>query len=189
LHVGHPNEGFVCDTNDANGDKSIITEQLATSIPQEPLGTAITNNDNIITSNNVNNGGNSDHNLMSAEQTPMNKGHQPTYAEVTASPPVSHKTQFTEKLETNYKPQHFSQTSQSKINELPSISADGFTGVDRRRNTVKKFLLSRIAENVKECQIVSYLKQQNITPTYISVFPSKRKGHQLKSIFVQPIVR
>ncbi len=43
---------------------------------------------NGITSNNVNNGGNSDHNLMSAEQTPMNKGHQSTYADVAASPPV-----------------------------------------------------------------------------------------------------
>jgi hypothetical protein len=60
------------------------------------------------------------------------------------------------------------------------------------RNRVKKFLLSGIAENVKECQIVSYLKR-NITPTYISVFPSKRKGTTSAKIHFRsaplPIVR
>ncbi len=87
---------------------------------------------NGITSNNVNNGGNSDHNLMSAEQTPMNKGHQSTYADVAAYPPVFKKSKFTEKLETNNKSQHFSQTSQSKTNESPSVSEE-FIGVERKR--------------------------------------------------------
>ncbi len=40
----------------------------------------------------------------------------------------------------------------------------------------KKFFLTGIAENVKEKQILSYLEHRNIFPTYISVFPSRRRG-------------
>jgi hypothetical protein len=95
-----------------------------------------------------------------------------TFAEVVASSFAFNTCDTLEKSPTN-KSQN---NSQQIINDPPSDSADGFIGVDRRHNRVKKFLLSGIADNVKECQIVSYLKQRNITPTYISVFPSKRKG-------------
>ncbi len=37
---------------------------------------------------------------------------------------------------------------------------DGFIGVKRRRNRIKKFFLSGIDERVKEAQILSYLEQQ-----------------------------
>ena len=53
---------------------------------------------------------------------------------------------------------------------------DGFIAVERKRNKSKKFFISGIAENVTQTQIVSYLEQRSITPTYISVFASHRKG-------------
>ena len=50
-------------------------------------------------------------------------------------------------------------------------------GVKRRRNQTKQRLfLSGIASSVNEKHIQSYLERRNINPTYISVFPSKRKG-------------
>jgi hypothetical protein len=56
------------------------------------------------------------------------------------------------------------------------ISPDGFVGVERRRNKTKRIFLSGIASSVNEKHIQAYLDRQNIIPTHISVFPSKRKG-------------
>ena len=77
--------------------------------------------------------------------------------------------------------------SQQRSIDPSSDPADGFVGVDRKRSKVKKFLLTGIADNVKECQILSYLKQRNVSPTFISVFPSKRKGTISAKIHFRPI--
>lgn len=54
-------------------------------------------------------------------------------------------------------------------------SGSGFVGVERKRNRTKSFFLSGIAENVTEKQILSFLKQKNVTPTLIRIFKSRRK--------------
>jgi hypothetical protein len=76
---------------------------------------------------------------------------------------------------------------QLKSNELPhlnKIENDGFVGVERRRKRYKKFFLSGIAYNVKESQIQSYLIKRNITPTYVSIFRSRRKGTLSEKIHI-----
>ena len=239
LHAGHVNEMRDRDANDAEGNKSINTEQLESitindwdnsllpnitiaSCDAEPIGNKGQNKrtiDKLHTTNNgiipikVNNGGecnvnegetndpiilvnplnliesdndnlkhkhNVNNPIVSAEvvtsikydNKQVRNNNQATFAEVMTSSHAFNTCNALEKSPTN-KSQN---NSQQIINDPSSDSADGFIGVDRRRNRVKKFLLSGIAENVKECQIVSYLKQRNITPTYISFFPSKRKG-------------
>ena len=47
---------------------------------------------------------------------------------------------------------------------------DGFIGVQRKRNKIKKFFVSGISTAVNEEQITRYLQKRNITPTYISTF-------------------
>jgi hypothetical protein len=160
------NNGCECNVNESEtNDPTILVN---------PLNLIETDNDNLKHKHNVNNP------IVSAEVATSIKYdnkqvrniNQATFAEVVTSSPAFNTRNALEKSPTN-KSQN---NSQPIINDPSSDSADGFIGVDRRRNRVKKFLLSGIAENVKECQIVSYLKQRNITPTYISVFPSKRKG-------------
>jgi hypothetical protein len=62
-----------------------------------------------------------------------------------------------------------------KMNERIDYS-DGFIGVKRKRNGIKKFFLSGIAENVKDQDILCYLEKRKVIPTYLSLFKSKRKG-------------
>jgi hypothetical protein len=81
----------------------------------------------------------------------VRNNNQATFAEVVASSFALNTCNALEKSPTN-KSQN---NSQQIINDPSSDSADGFIGVDRRRNRVKKFLLSGIADNVKERQIVS----------------------------------
>ena len=57
---------------------------------------------------------------------------------------------------------------QCKTGGSPGDIHDGFIGVERK--------LTGVAENVKENQILSNLEQRNITPTYISMFRSRRRG-------------
>ena len=45
---------------------------------------------------------------------------------------------------------------------------DGFIGVQRKRNKIKKFFVSGISTSVNEEQITRYLQKRNITPTYTS---------------------
>ncbi len=160
------NNGCECNVNESEtNDPTILVN---------PLNLIETDNDNLKHEHNVNNP------IVSAEVATSIKYdnkqvrniNQATFAEVVTSSPAFNTRNALEKSPTNKSQNNF----QPIINDPSSDSADGFIGVDRRRNRVKKFLLSGIAENVKECQIVSYLKQRNITPTYISVFPSKRKG-------------
>lgn len=53
---------------------------------------------------------------------------------------------------------------------------DGFTGVERKRSKVKKYLLSGIDERVNDVQIFSFLEKRGINPTHLKVFPSRRRG-------------
>ena len=57
-----------------------------------------------------------------------------------------------------------------------SCDSDGFVGVVRNRTRTKKYFVSGIAENVNENHILSYLREQEIIPTYISIFRSKHRG-------------
>ena len=68
------------------------------------------------------------------------------------------------------------QQKDNTINNNSRITDDGFVGVERRRNRTKRIFLTGIASSVNEKHIQSYLESRNINPTYISVFPSKRKG-------------
>ena len=90
-----------------------------------------------------------------------------TYAKVVASKPALNSTN-----ENALKPQQ----KNNSTNGSSEISADGFVGVERRRNRTKRIFLSGIASSVNKKHIQSYLERRNINPTYISVFPSKRKG-------------
>ena len=76
---------------------------------------------------------------------------------------------------TSNKHKSISQKSPCKTKEM-SCDPDGFIGVERKRRKTKKFFLTGIAENVNENQILSYLNKKNIIPTYISIFPSRRRG-------------
>ena len=102
-----------------------------------------------------------------------------TYAKVVASKPTLNSAN---EKENALKPQPKNNTPNNNTpnNNTPNnnseISADGFVGVKRGRNRTKRLFLSGIACGVNEKHIQSYLERRNINPTYISVFPSKRKG-------------
>jgi hypothetical protein len=57
--------------------------------------------------------------------------------------------------------------------ELPIDADDGFKGVERKRNRIKRFFLTGIAECVEEKHIRAYLERRNIKPTHISIFKSR----------------
>ncbi len=54
-------------------------------------------------------------------------------------------------------------------------SPDGFIGIQRKRGKTKKLFVTGIAESLNKSQILSYLNERNIFPTYISVFRSRRR--------------
>ena len=106
----------------------------------------------------------SNNKVLNVEQTPT-QGYMLTYADIVSS------------CETVLSNKHksISQKSSCKTKEM-SCDPDGFIGVERKRRKTKKFFLTGIAENVNENQILSYLNKKNIIPTYISIFPSRRRG-------------
>ena len=61
-------------------------------------------------------------------------------------------------------------------NQVFTIINEGSKGVKPQQSKIKEYFLSGIAENVKESQIMSYLKDRNVSPTYISLFQSQRQG-------------
>ena len=68
-------------------------------------------------------------------------------------------------------------TPQSRpTGRLNATSPDCDIYVKRNRSKTKKFFVTGIDENVKECQILSFLNKRNIIPTYISIFKSRRRG-------------
>jgi hypothetical protein len=60
--------------------------------------------------------------------------------------------------------------------ELPIDADDGFKGVERKRNRIKRFFLTGIAECVEEKHIRAYLERRNIKPTHISIFKGGDKS-------------
>ena len=103
--------------------------------------------------------------------------HQQIYAEVVISHPAKNKVCTNNEKPNMYKnPGNILKNQPRITNDLSSGIVESFIGLERKRNKIKKFFLTGIAESVKECQILSYLKQRNITPTYISIFQSRRKG-------------
>ena len=74
----------------------------------------------------------------------------------------------------------------TKLNKLSNglSSDDSFIGVERKRKRNKSFFLSGIDENVKECQIYSYMAERNVAPTKILMFQSRRKGTASAKIIV-----
>ena len=102
--------------------------------------------------------------VLNVEQTPT-QGYMLTYADIVSSCETV----------TSNKHKSISQKSSCKTKEM-SCDPDGFIGVERKRRKTKKFFLTGIAENVNENQILSYLNKKNIIPTYISIFPSRRRG-------------
>ena len=181
LHAGlHANEVYVCDANEADSNKPTNTEQSVNIVLSESSGSTIMDsNDNINSLNessiNLNqvhalNPENIRDSVIIDNLVAINKhveSDKPTYAGVAASKPALSSTN-----KNASKPQQKDKT----INNKSEISADGFVGVERRRNRIKRIFLSGIASNVNEKHIKSYLEQRNINPTYISVFPSKQKG-------------
>ena len=171
----------VCDANEADSNKPTNTEQLVNTVLSELSGSTIMDyNDNINSLNespinpnqvHVLNPENNRDSVIIDNLVTINKhveNDKPTYAGVAASKPT-----LSSANKNASKPQ---QKDKTAINNKSEICADGFVGVGRRRNRTKRIFLSGIASNVNEKHIKSYLEQRNINPTYISVFPSKRKG-------------
>lgn len=102
-------------------------------------------------------------NIANTEQAKQD--HKTTYANIVSSNGID--------ISNKHKPN--SQKSPRKTKKTSSDS-DGFIGVERKRRKTRKFFLTGIAENVNENQILSYLNDRNIVPTYISIFPSRRRG-------------
>ena len=113
--------------------------------------------------------------VLNVEQTPT-QGHMSTYADIVSS---------CESVTSN-KHKSISQKSSCKTKEM-SCDPDGFIGVERKRRKTKKFFLTGIAENVNENQILCYLNKKNIIPTYISIFPSRRRGVLSSKIHVPSV--
>lgn len=155
--VEHDNHENNCCFNNANFNASNVLNELVNPTVNNGISADIVNNSGVSTSNDV----------MCAEQAPGNNNYQPTYAEVVKSPSVLNKDKCKDK------PEYIPRDSQSE--EPPSVCEE-FIGVERKRKKPKKFLLTGISENVKDHHILSYLERRNIIPTYISVFPSRRRG-------------
>ncbi len=99
------------------------------------------------------------------------------YAKVVASQPALDNTgEITKKSNPSKKSNDTEQDQQQKTSESSNDIDDGFIGVERKRNKTRQLFLTGIAENVKEEQIQSYLKNRNINPTRITIFQSRRKG-------------
>ena len=87
-------------------------------------------------------------------------------------------TQNPESYASNSNKQRTDKLESSSLNQLAqrNVDSDGFIGVNRRRKRTKKYFLSGIHESVNEGQIRSYLEEKQITPTYISLFRSRRNA-------------
>ena len=173
LHASFVNEMQCCDANDVDQNKSTNLEQLKTiaiadgdyslvcsaiKVPcvAEPTGNnQITHNSHITSSF-------SDDKLTQVKATGRNN----TYAEVAARLPPPAKMNQCMVGSKDTSPHH----------ELPANIDDGFKGVKRRRNRIKRFFLSSIAASVKEMNIRAYLEKRNVKPTHISIFKSRREG-------------
>ena len=106
-----------------------------------------------------------------------------TYAQVAKSPPPVNR--INGKPSTDNNTENIMQVPAArKMNERIDDS-DGFIGVKRKRNRIRKFFLSGIAENVNDQDILCYLEKRKVIPTYLSLFKSKRKGSISAKLHVQ----
>jgi hypothetical protein len=180
LHAGHVNEMAEMrghHANDAEGNKSLNTEQLASitindcdnsllpnitlaSCDAELIGNKGQNMQTIDNLHAVNSSSNDE----SVQVTAV--GYDNTYAKVAARRSPAIACQRIEAPNENI-----------LINqELPIDVDDGFKGVERKRNRIKRFFLTGIDECVEEKHIRAYLERRNIKPTHISIFKSRREG-------------
>ena len=100
---------------------------------------------------------------------------QKSYAKIVAS---DSNATYSEKIVDKNKLTGQNQTpevSKTKVAKS-SCDSDGFLGVVRNCTRTKKYFVSGIAENVNKNHILSYLREREIIPTYISIFRSKRRG-------------
>ena len=103
-----------------------------------------------------------------------------TYAKALSSYPSIKNQEYTAAIPNMNKiPASTSQKSQHEVDESSS-DHDNFIGVKRKRNKTKLFVTG-IDENVKESQILSFLKRRNVIPTYIS------SGVASEKILVMPL--
>ena len=111
----------------------------------------------------------------SYNQEKESRGNQKSYAKIVAS---DSNVTYSEKTADKNKSIGQNQTPEVSITKVAKLScdSDGFVGVVRNRTRRKKYFVSGIAENVNENHILSYLREREITPTYISIFRSKRRG-------------
>ena len=93
--------------------------------------------------------------LMTVYQTPNHNDQQETYANVVASCPVLNNHKYKDSLELNGKQGDISRNCEN--NNSPWVPEE-FIGVERKRKKIRKFLLTGIAENMKEHHILSYLE-------------------------------
>ena len=145
----------------ADGDYSLVSNAITVPCVTEPTNT------NQSTQNSYNNS----HifNLIANDEpTPVKiTDCNNTYAEVAAR-------QTTPPTKIN---RHMVNPKNTPSNhELPVNIDDGFKGVERKRNRVKRFFLSGIAKCVTETNIRAYLEKRNVKPTQISIFKSRREG-------------
>ena len=111
----------------------------------------------------------------SCNQEKESRENQKSYAKIVAS---DSSVTYSEKTVDKNKSVGQNQTpevSKTKVAKS-SCDSDGFVGVIRNRTRTKKYFVSGIAENVNENHILSYLREREIIPTYISIFRSKRRG-------------
>lgn len=203
LHAGHADDAYVCDANDADVDKSIDTEQLAGIVRDHGDYSLLSNGticryDMESISNNQQCEQDKLHfaNLSAIDvsgQVDSMGNNDNTYAKVTARPlpikTIQHSvvpnedTIISNKGDISGEPiminnaeiaNHGSVTQ--KLSQQDNGSSDGFVGVQRKSQKIKKFFLSGIAENVKAQDILSYLEKRNVKSTYLTLFRSKRKG-------------
>ena len=180
LHAGHVNEMAEMrghHANDAEGNKSLNTEQLTSitindcdnsllpnitlaSCDAELIGNKGQNMQTIDNLHAVNLSSNDE----SVQVTAV--GYDNTYAKVAArrSPAIA--------CQRIVAPNENTLINQ----ELPIDADDGFKGVERKRNRIKRFFLTGIDECVEEKHIRAYLERRNIKPTDISIFKSRREG-------------
>ena len=70
---------------------------------------------------------------------------------------------------------HGLQNENTENTDLPDDTPEGFLGVERKHERVKKVFISGIADDAKPNQVLTYLKQRGVVLTYMSIFSSKRK--------------
>jgi hypothetical protein len=125
-------------------------------------------NDSVITDNPINED-NPDNAISDGIVHPSDKN-KITYAKIVARSPKPK-----DKVEVKVN-NHGLQKENTENTVLPNDTPEGFIGVERKHKRVKKFFISGIVDNVKPNQVLTYLKQRGVVPTYMSMFASKRKG-------------